>query len=191
MLSNFDNDIHISDKWKALIIWIYFWGNLLLRTWLAAWISAAITASVSGTHRIHDCSHLLRAAILAWIAAGVCHHLNIILRICKNNSSQLKKCYFTGNKILMLKHFYFAWCNIDTHCHLAVNFVSRNKSFLPQHKKTGNLMADIIKISFFFLFFFELWRFSRICAISMKDKTYVYVGNYCKILDFFYQSYLK
>ena len=64
---------------------------------------------------------------------------------------QVKK-YFTGQKILILKHSYLAWCNSDKHCYLAVS-LHKEMSFLPQHwQKVGNLIGVKIQHSYFLIY---------------------------------------
>ena len=43
----------------------------------------------------------------------------------QEESHYSKENYFTGQKILILKHLYLAECNSDTYCPVAVSFAGR------------------------------------------------------------------
>ena len=73
--------------------------------------------------------------------------------------SQLNKCYFTEQKILMSKHSYFAWYNRHTNCPLVVSLAGRNMSFLSEHRPKNRPSHGCHNSNFTFI---ELCRFSRI-----------------------------
>ena len=76
----------------------------------------------------------------------------VLVRQCRCMRHILKKGYFTGHNILILKHSHFAWSNNDVYCSLAVSFACESMAFLLQRskkQKKGHLVTVIIQISHF------------------------------------------
>ena len=94
-------------------------------------------------------------------------------RICEKNVTTQKKCYFTGQKILIMKYTYFSLNAIVTHTALlrsvlqvAIFSFYHNTDQKKKKNETGNKMVYIIKI-FHFLSYDVVLAFARVIVLNI------------------------